>query len=180
MDQDQTTPRPRRRLRALVWVALASLLAVAMLGTSSAGSVATATGLHQTPPIASSDPGSQGTAEDCAGLNLPAGSILWHFVLVQTSATSGLLTVDFTGTANDQTVLSAKKTGSTLHFNVITTGGPTTLLGASTDVSGALLNLSHICQGVTTTTSTTTTTTTSSTTTTTTLTTTTTSTATTS
>jgi hypothetical protein len=131
-----------------------------MLATSSGGTlVASANVIHQTLPISWDDPAFQGDAEECASVTLPDGYILWHFVLTQTDATSGLLTVQFDGVAVDYVVLSDKKTGGTLHFNVITTGGGATLTAASTDVTGKLLLLSHICSNVTTTTTTETTTT---------------------
>ena len=81
-------------------------------------------------------------------------------MLTQTSAASGTLTATFGSGVVVQP--SSKKTGGTLHFYITT--GQTTLLGASTDVTGRNLNLSHICSGteITTTTTTTTVTTTTS------------------
>ncbi len=160
--------RTRRRLRVLAWVALASMLAVVTLGPSAAGALA-ATSLHQTPPISSAAPAFQGDLDECAGLNLAAGQVLWHFVLVQTadSLAGSTLTATFTN-AGTITVNAYKKSGGVLHFNVTT--GADTLTGASTNRNGKWLNLSHICQGpplTTTTTSTTTTSTTTSSTTTT-------------
>ena len=154
--------RARRRLRPLGWVALASMLALVILGPSAggAGAITAATNLHQTPPISSTDPAFQGDTTECAGLNLAAGQVLWHFVLVQTTAplAGSQLHATFT-TAGSRTVDAAKKSGSVLHFNVIT--GADTLTGAHTNAIGKLLNLSHICQGPPLTTTSTTSTTTS-------------------
>ena len=100
------------------------------------------TSLHQTPPITFGDPEFQ---EDCS----PVGN--WHFVLTQTAAASGTLTATFS--SGVFVVQSTKKTGGTLHFDV--PAGDNTLLGATTDAVGRLLNLSHICGGTTTTTTTT-------------------------
>ena len=161
--------RKRRRLRVLGWVALASMLGVVILGPSAggAGAVTAATNLHQstTPPISSTDPAFQGSIEDCQGLNLSAGQVLWHFVLVQTTAEipGSFLHATFS-TAGPITVLAYKKSGGVLHFSVIT--GADSLTGAHTNRTGKWLNLSHICQGPPLTTTTTTTTTTATTTTT--------------
>lgn len=164
--------RARRRLRLLGWVALASMLALAVLAPSAggAGAITVGTNLHQTPPISSTDPAFQGDTTECAGLNLAAGQVLWHFVLVQTTAPLAGSQLHATFTSGSITVDAAKKSGGVLHFNVIT--GADTLTGAYTNAIGKLLNLSHICQGppvtTTTTTSTTSTSTTSTSTTTTT------------
>lgn len=157
---EDTKPTRTRRLsaRALGWAVVGSLIAFALLGSTSGAALAVVgTTLQQTPPISSDDPAFQGDEEECAGADLGAGQVLWHFVLVQTSATTGTLTVTFQN-AGTFSVPSTKKTGGTLHFDVIT--GEDTLLGASTDVVGKLLLLSHICSGGTTTTTTTTETTT--------------------
>ena len=160
----QVAPKARRSLRGLAWVALASLLAVGMLATSSGGTLVSATAvvtsLHQAPPIAATNPGFQGSAEECGGLGLGAGQVLWHFVLVQTTAAKAGSFIHATfdsGTVDSGDVAASKKSGSVLHFNITNTA--TSLSGAHTNRAGRLLNLSHICQGppVTTTTSTTTT-----------------------
>ena len=125
--------------------AVAAIVALLMLGSASASVLAVVgTSLHQTPPISFSDPNFQGTDEECAG----TAAVTWHFVLTQTAAASGTLTATF---ANGVYVVpSTKKTGGTLHFDVL--AGDTTLLGATTDAVGRWLNLSHICGGGTTTT----------------------------
>ena len=164
------TASRKARLKVLGWVAIASMLALVILGPTAGGAsaVAATTNLHQTPPIASTDPAFQGTLDECADANLAAGQVLWHFVLVQTaSGTAGsYLHATFTGAGDVDNVLAYKKAGGVLHWNIIT--GADTLTGAHTNRAGAYLNLSHICQGppLTTTTTTTTTTTNSSTTTT--------------
>lgn len=144
-----TTRRPA--VRALIWLAVGSLVAVIMLGTTGASALGVVgTSLSQDTPISFDDPEFQGTEDECA--DTPAGT--WHFVLVQTSAASGTLTATFESGAVF-VVGSTKKTGSTLHFDV--PAGDDTLTGASTDVVGKLLLLSHICGGGTTTTTVTTT-----------------------
>jgi hypothetical protein len=152
----------KRRMRVLGWVALASMVALVALGPSAggAGAIPAVTNLHQTPPIPSTAPEFQGDLAECAGLNLAAGQVLWHFVLVQTTAplAGSQLHATF-ATAGDITVNANKKSGGVLHFDITT--GADTLTGAHTNRAGRWLNLSHICQGppVTTTTTTTTTTT---------------------
>jgi type II secretory pathway pseudopilin PulG len=86
----------------------------------------------------------------------------WHFVHVQTSATSGTITVDFSG-SGDGTYPNTPSSSSNLHYHVTGSG---TLLNAFDSVSGGKLVLSD-CPVVTTTTTTTVTTTTDTTTTTT-------------
>lgn len=73
------------------------------------------------------------------------GEVLWHFVLTQPSGDEAVLTAEFE-TEGTVTVEDADKPSTTLHFYVVT--GPDTLLGASTDISGGNLNLSHICNKV--------------------------------
>jgi hypothetical protein len=98
------------------------------------------------------DPESQGTDEGCTadlteiGIELAEGEVLWHFVLTGTEASTGTLTVDFLNAGDAVVATFWKDTGDTLHWYVIT-DSPETLEGASTDVSGTNLNLSHICQG---------------------------------
>jgi len=157
------TASKRARLKMLGWVAIASMLALVILGPTAGG--VSATSLAQATPISSADVALPLSDPECADANIGPGQVLWHFVLVQTAApvAGSTLTATFT-TAGVQVVGATKKTGSTLHFDVIT--GPDTLLGAFTNVSGYRLNLSHVCSGGTLTTTTTTTTTSSSTTTT--------------
>ena len=140
-----------RALRVIAWLAIGLLVAFLTLG-SLRGTVhgVVGTSLHQTTPISWDDPEFQGTEEECAEVDLAAGQVLWHFVLVQTNAASATLTAEFEdeGTV---TTPSYKKSGKVLHFNIIT--GQDTLWGASTDAVGELLNLSHICSNGTSTSS---------------------------
>jgi uncharacterized repeat protein (TIGR01451 family) len=102
------------------------------------------------------NPSHVGTSWDDAGQNascpeedlglIAEGEVLWHFVLTQPSGDEATLTAEFE-TEGTVTVEDADKPSTTLHFYVVT--GPDTLLGASTDISGGNLNLSHICNKVT-------------------------------
>jgi hypothetical protein len=148
--QVKAAPTTRRSLRGLMWVALASLLAIGMLATASGGTLVSATAnvtnLNQTPPIASTDPNFQGDAGECEGANLSAGQVLWHFVLTQTSAgTAGSILHATFSSGQDIEVVAYKKAGGVLHWEIIT--GATSLTGAHTNRAGRNLNLSHICQG---------------------------------
>jgi hypothetical protein len=161
--QIQVAPKRGRSLRGIGWVAIASLLAIGMLASSSGGSIVSAvanvTSLSQTPPIAYTDPAFQGDAGECAGVVLAPGQVLWHFVLTQTaSGTAGsFLHATFSGGLDVDNVLAYKKAGGVLHWEIIT--GAVSLTGAHTNRVGNRLNLSHICQGPPETTTTETTTT---------------------
>ena len=113
-------------------LALTLLLAVPVLAS---------TGLHQTPPIEAS---AYYNPSECADTTVPEGKVLWHFVLTQTDAAQSSLNVSFGYPLFDKVVLSSKKTGGTLHFNVFTDEGAV-LLGATAAANGGLLNLSHTC-----------------------------------
>ena len=149
--QVQVAPKTRRPLRRLGWVAIASLLAVGALATSSGGSVVSAvtatTSLKQTTPISYTDPAFQGDAGECAGVVLQPGQVLWHFVLTQTSSgTAGsYLHATFSGGLDVDNVLAYKKAGGVLHWSITT--GTVSLTGAHTNRAGKNLVLSHICQG---------------------------------
>jgi hypothetical protein len=123
------------------------MLVVAAFAPAASYAVEGGTSLNQTPPISSDDAQFQGSDEDCADAGLAPGEVLWHFVLTQTDADTAQLDASF-ASAGDISVDSYKKTGSTLHFAIIT---PTadTLLSAWTAAVGGNLNLSHICQGET-------------------------------
>ena len=154
---DSSTPTWRRR-RTLGWAAVGSVIALLMLSSASASVLAVATtNLNQATPISSDDVNFQGDADVCAGT--PSGSVVWHFVLTRTAASSANLTVTFANAGGPTSYPSDFKTGSTLHW-YITTGAPETLLSASADAAGNRLNLSHICNRGTTTTTTISTTTT--------------------
>jgi hypothetical protein len=122
-DQDKTSVRQRPRLRLLGWLALASILALAILGPSAAG-VSASTQLHQATPISSSNINFQGSDEDCAGANLAPGEVLWHFVLVQTAAPVAGSTL----TATFQTVVIGPQQVS-LTVQKAGTGGGTVTSG---------------------------------------------------
>ena len=138
------SPTPRRRVRLFGWAAITSVVVLILLigATTGASALAAVTSLHQATPIAYNNPSYQGGADECAGT--APGTVDWHFVLVQTTASSGMLQATF-ATAGTITVSSDKHAGGTLHWDVIT--GPDTLEGAFTDQAGKLLNLSHICVG---------------------------------
>jgi hypothetical protein len=77
---------------------------------------------------------------------LGTGEVLWHFVLVQTTdLSSGTLRAEFEN-AGVTDVTYSKFVGGVVHWNVITPSSDT-LLAASTDATGAILNLSHVCGG---------------------------------
>jgi hypothetical protein len=86
---------------------------------------------------------------ECDGSeNLTGTQVLWHFVLVQTTAqNTAVLRAEFANakvTVPD--VAKAKYVGGVIHWNVITPSSDV-LLHASTDAAGAILNLSHVCGG---------------------------------
>ena len=92
--------------------------------------------------------------DDCSGEDdVPAGMVLWHFILNGlepgiTSAIAGQFEFTFDGTLN---VDSSKwnNGGDTHHFYVYTTGDDV-LEGASADIGDSEYNnfvLSHICHG---------------------------------
>jgi hypothetical protein len=130
------------KIRLAGWLAVGGLLGAALL----APSAALATDLHASQQgTAWNDPQFQGSAEDCDGLKLGPGDVVWHFVLTSPDADSGHLTATF-DKAGDVTVENADSPAAVLHFYVWT--GHDTLLDAeTTDVDGNLLNLSHICAG---------------------------------
>jgi len=130
------------KIRLAGWLAVGGLLGAALL----APSAALATDLHDSQQgTAWNDQEFQGSAEDCDGLKLGPGDVVWHFVLTSPEADSGHLTATF-DKAGDVTVENADSPAAVLHFYVWT--GHDTLLDAeTTDVDGNNLNLSHICAG---------------------------------
>jgi hypothetical protein len=76
------------------------------------------------------------------------GEVLWHFVLVQTTAlNTGALRAEFDSAGvTSPDVGYLKFVGGVVHWDVITPSSDT-LLNASTDADGAILNLSHVCGG---------------------------------
>jgi hypothetical protein len=92
--------------------------------------------------------------DDCAGAgtSVPAGEVLWHFILNGlepgiTSAISGHF--DFESGTVDVSSSKWNKDGTTHHFYVFTTGDDI-LNDATADIGGSTYNnfvLSHICHG---------------------------------
>lgn len=120
---------------------LRSLAAGVLLTLAFAGAALAATSLHQTPPIDATQ-----FTQDCEGVTVADGKVLWHFVLTQTEADESMLTATFGYPVFDKAVLSSKNSGGVLHFNVTTDQG-VVLLGAVATADGNLLNLSHVCIG---------------------------------
>jgi hypothetical protein len=129
-----------RRLAALI----AALSMVLMISAP-----VYANDLHQTPPITADDPAFQGTDEECGGLTLQPGQVLWHFI--HTGTDSSDLPSTLTATFQDAgtiTVSGYVNGSSVVMYDITTATGTDTLLSASdTIVDDGLLNLSHICQG---------------------------------
>jgi hypothetical protein len=87
--------------------------------------------------------------QKAAGCGTQSG--VWHFVHNQTSATSGMITVDFSG-AGDGTYPNTPSNSRNLHYHVTGSG---TLLDAFDSVNGGKLVLSDCPTSTTTTTTTT-------------------------
>jgi hypothetical protein len=106
--------------------------------------------LHQD-EVDSSDPGDQEEFEFC-GRDVPAGEVLWHFILNQVDPpiTSSLEIHAFFEDAGELTDLSNwVGNGQTHHFYIFTTGDDV-LTDAWVNTNGSdagLLNLSHFCRG---------------------------------
>jgi hypothetical protein len=109
--------------------------------------------LHQPVPIDWNDAGSQGTGDDCTGLNLEPGQVLWHFILSKSTTSDPTMTATFADASFNVTDLPPTQISPdslladhwTIHWDVIT--NQTTLTGASTSGTGNEFNLSHICAG---------------------------------
>jgi hypothetical protein len=82
-DMVKVTASRRARLKMLGWLAIASMLAIVIIGPAAGGAAAitAVTSLHQTPPISWDAPGYED--EDCGELDAGESS---GTVLVQTSA----------------------------------------------------------------------------------------------
>ncbi len=133
-------------------VTLASTAAIAMSFALTA--LVMANNLHQfednqNPNGISWDQAPKGSDEDCKD-QLAPGSVLWHFIqngVTDDAITSGKMTATFATAGTFTDVVSYKKAGPVLMWNIIT---PThdTLLSASTNVtSDGQFNLSHVCFG---------------------------------
>lgn len=109
--------------------------------------------LHQETPIDWNDAGSQGDEEECTGLVLEPGEVLWHFILAKSDTNDPTMTATFADDEFDVTGLPPTKVSPdnetaghwTVHWEIVTT--QTTLLSASTSGTGEQFNLSHICPG---------------------------------
>jgi hypothetical protein len=104
--------------------------------------------LHQSTPISSDAAEFQGTDEDCAGLDLQPGEVLWHFVHTDTTAADLPSTLTLTFQNAGTVSVDGYVNGSSIVMYDYTTPTADTLLSASDDITNnGLLNLSHICNG---------------------------------
>jgi hypothetical protein len=90
------------------------------------------------------------TDESCAGMDLAPGEVFFHFVQSPTDADHGNLTVDFGSDGSWGPTGEAQNGGAHLAWDVSVTDdgdGSVTVVGASTDVDGGELKISHICAG---------------------------------
>lgn len=109
--------------------------------------------LHQDVPIDWNDAGSQGSEDECEGVVLEPGEVLWHFVLTQAENNDETLTATFADASfNVAGMLPTKIAPDTdmadhwvLHWDIVTT--QTTLNSAFASGDAGILNLSHICPG---------------------------------
>ncbi len=150
----------RKRFGLRVIAGLTALAAAAVVALMVAGSGAATpvggfdTGVTYTSiagtDLHSSQVGSDSTTftQDCSDFTPTNGDVLWHFVLVQTSAVnSGSLRAEFQNAGvTTPDVVYSKHVGGVLHWDVITPSSDV-LLAASTDAVGGILNLSHVCDG---------------------------------
>lgn len=136
-----------RRMAALLAALTLTLLAV----TPAFATVP----LHQGGDIDWNDAEFQGDEDECEGVVLEPGEVLWHFVLVHAETNEETLTLDFEDDAYDVTGMSPTQISPdndmadhyVLHWTVITS--QTTLVSAEStgDPAVSQLNLSHICAG---------------------------------
>jgi hypothetical protein len=107
--------------------------------------------LHQA-QVDSSDPGDQEEFEDCSEDEVPAGQVLWHFILnqVDPGITSALqIHAQFTDSGDLHDLSNWVPGGQVHHFYIWTTGDDV-LTDAWVNTNGSdagLLNLSHFCRG---------------------------------
>ena len=131
----------RRLAAAVAALALTLLLAAPALANT----------VHQS-NISSDDAAFQGNTDDCAGLNLQPGQVLWHFVHVGTSSTDLPSTLTATFTKSGTLTAAGYVNGSSIVMYDITTnlGAETFVTGSdtiTTDPDTEPLNLSHVCNG---------------------------------
>jgi hypothetical protein len=126
----------KRRMAALVAALGMTLLLAAP---------AFATDLHQGDNIAWND---ASITQDCTGVTIEPGQVLWHFVLTSSDVNDATMTATFSDSSDNVTALPPDKVEDTylLQWNVIT--GEDTLLHAfTTGNTTGIFNLSHICDG---------------------------------
>lgn len=82
---------------------------------------------------------------DCDNLNLPAGSVQWHFVLTGAEAESGSLTAVFEDAGSITVQNGEPFEANVLHFYITTPTDDTLLSAETTNVNGDQLVLSHTC-----------------------------------
>jgi hypothetical protein len=86
--------------------------------------------------------------QDCTGVTLQPGQVLWHFVLNQSDTPDATMTATFSDSSDNVTAITPDKTEDhyVLMWDVIT--GQDTLISASTsgNTTGVFV-LSHICDG---------------------------------
>jgi hypothetical protein len=133
----------KRRLSAIL-----AALAMTLLLTAPAF----ANTVHQS-NISSDNADFQGTEEECAGLDLQPGQVLWHFIHVGTDGSDlpSTLTATFTS-AGTLTASGYSNGGGTapVMYDIITPTADTFVTGSdtiTTDPQTEPLNLSHICNG---------------------------------
>jgi hypothetical protein len=107
--------------------------------------------LHQA-QVDSTDPGDQEEFEDCSEDEVPAGQVLWHFILNQVDPpiTSALEIHAFFDNDGELKDLSNWVPGGQVHHFYIYTTGDDVLTDAWVNTNGSdagLLNLSHFCRG---------------------------------
>jgi hypothetical protein len=150
----------KRRFGLRAFAGLTTLAAAAVVALMVAGSGAATpvggfdTGVTYTSIKGTDLHGSQVNADsttftqDCSDFTSTDGSVLWHFVLVQTTAVNtGSLRAEFQSVGVTVPDIGyTKHVGGVLHWDVITPGSDV-LLNASTDAVGGILNLSHVCDG---------------------------------
>jgi hypothetical protein len=130
-----------RKARSAGWIAGSILVAAALL----APATALANEASQRLPM-SWDEATLGSAEQCDGLGLAPGEVYWHILQNQVAddVAAGSLTATFQKADVVGPVGSYQKSGTTLHWGVVT--GKDTVLALSTDVqSPGNLVVSHVC-----------------------------------
>ena len=87
--------------------------------------------------------------EECDGLDLAPGEIVFHFVQSPTTSDSGTLDVDFTGAADVDDLPSSGGQGMQVDWdvNVTATDDTVILVTANSSIADGELRVSHICVG---------------------------------